>query len=120
MKKMPGYKQPAADSQERTTELDAYAYQETEIYSVLRSMPYRTAPKAADVGKVANLDTMTLVDWHVGLMKAQWSPKLIVAILRGLRRRLVVDPRITGGAITTFDVAVRKNFDAATLTAVQK
>src|SRR5262249_49757718 len=59
--KVPGYKAPAAGTADRTTELDAYAYQETEIFAVLRSMPFRTPPTAADAKKVPNLDTQTLV-----------------------------------------------------------
>jgi hypothetical protein len=118
--KIPGYVKPAAGSAARTTETDAYAYQETEMYAVLRSMQYRTAPKPADAAKVPNLDTKTLVEWHVGLMKQQWAPTLIVAILRGFRQRLVIDPRITAAALKVFDDAVLAKFDAATLAAVQK
>jgi hypothetical protein len=116
--KIPGYVKPVAGSGERTTELDAYAYQETEIYAVLRSMAYRTAPTKADAPKVPNLDTQALVTWHVGLMKKQWAPTLIVAILRGLRKRLLIDPRITGPALTVFDTAVEVNFDKKTRAAV--
>ena len=114
MAKMPGYVKPAAGTPARTAEIDAYAYQETEMYSVLRSMPYRTAPKPADVAKVPALDTQGIVDYRVGLMKQQWAPKLIVAILRGYRNRLGVDPRISGSAMIVFDAALAKHFDAAT------
>jgi hypothetical protein len=107
--KVPGYTKPAAGSDERTTEIDAYAYQETEIYAVLRSMPYRTAPTPADVSKVPDLDTQSLVTWHVQLMTKQWSPKLLVAVLRGLRRRLMTDPRITPAALVIFDRAIWRN-----------
>jgi hypothetical protein len=104
--KVPGYVKPAAGSAERTTELDAFAYQETEIYAVLRSMAYRTAPAAKDAGKVPALDTQVLVTWHVETMTKQWSPKLIVPVLRGLRRRLIIDPRINVAALKVFDNAV--------------
>jgi hypothetical protein len=116
--KVGGYVKPAAGSPDRTTELDAYAYQETEIYAVLRSSSYRTAPTAKDAPKVPNLDTQTLVDWHVGLIKKQWAPTAVVAILGGLRKRLRVDPRITQAALTMFDIAVLNNFDAKTQAAV--
>jgi len=114
--KIPDYVKPTGG--ERTTEIDAYAYQETEIYAVLRSISYRTAPTKADATKVPNLDTQGLVNWHVGLMKQQWAPTLIVAILRGLRKRLVIDPRISGPALKVFDKAVAANFDAKTTAAV--
>ncbi len=119
--KVPGYTPPdttAAGKEARRQELDAYAYQETEIFAVLRSMPYRTAPAAADAAVVPNLDTQTLVTWHVGLVKRQWSPTLVVALLRGLRQRLAIDPRIAPAALAVFDAAVLANFDAATQTAV--
>jgi hypothetical protein len=111
--KQPGYVQPPAGSDERKLELANYAYQETEIFAVLRSVPYRTAPSAADAAKVPNLDSQTLVNWHVGEIKKQWSPKLIVAILRGLRRRLLLDPRITPAAFAIFDKALGATCAAA-------
>jgi hypothetical protein len=118
MAKTPGYVKPAAGSAARRSEIDAYAYQETEMYSVLRSMPYRTGPAPADVGKVPNLDTQVIVTWRVGLMKKQWAPALIVPILRGFKMRLVIDPRITGAAMNVFFNAVKANFDAATATKI--
>jgi hypothetical protein len=116
--KVPGYVKPAAGSPDRTTELDAYAYQETEIYAVLRSMAYRTAPAAKDVGKVPALDTQGLVTWHVDTMTKQWSPKLIVPVLRGLRKRLLLDPRIPMAAVKVFDNAVNATLDAKSAAAV--
>ena len=115
--KIPGYVKPSGG--ERTTEIDAYAYQETEIYAILRSMSYRTAPTKADAPKVPNLDTQGLVNWHVSLMKKQWAPTSIVGILRGLRNRLVVDPRIKPLALLVYDKAVAANFDAKTTAAVK-
>jgi hypothetical protein len=116
--KVPGYVKPDESTdkgkEERRLETDAYAYQETEIYAVLRSKSYRTPPTAAHKGTVPALDTQVLVDWHVGLMKKQWAPTLIVAILRGLRKRLVIDPRVSAAALTVFDVAVERNFDKKT------
>jgi hypothetical protein len=87
---------------------------------VLRSMQYRTAPKPADTAKVPALDTQNIVTWRVGLMKKQWAPKLVVGILRGQRRRLLIDPRISAAALGVFDTAVRTNFDAATEQAVRQ
>jgi hypothetical protein len=118
MATMPGYKQPADKG--RRTEIDAYAYQETETYAVLRGYAYRTAPTAADVGKVPNLDTKVLVCWHIDLMNQQWAPTLIVPILRGLRMRLVVDPRISGGAINIFDGCLTDKLGGAKAGAITK
>ena len=120
MGKMPGYVKPAAGTSARRSEIDAYAYQETEMYSVLRSMAYRTAPSAADAGKVPNLDTQRIVTYRVGLMKKQWAPTLIAAVLRGYRKRLVIDPRISGAALGVFDTALKTHFDAATVAKIAK
>jgi Domain of unknown function (DUF4157) len=120
MATMPGYTKPAGGTQDRTNELDAYAYQETEMYAIMRGSPYRTAPTPADVGKVPALDPQGLIDWHVGIMKDEWAPTLLVPILRGYRMRLVVDPRITGTALHIFDTAMTNKLDAATVAAVMK
>ncbi|MGZ4313514.1 MAG: eCIS core domain-containing protein [Solirubrobacteraceae bacterium] len=115
---MPGYKRPSGKA--RDTEIDAYAYQETETYAVMRGYPYRTAPTPADAAKVVDLDTKGLVCWHIGLMNQQWAPALIVPILRGLRMRLVVDPRISGPAMNIFDTCLSEQLGAGTAGAVTK
>jgi hypothetical protein len=106
-KKIPGYKKPAAGTAARTTEIDAYAYKETEIYSLLRELPYFTpvAAKHAGLG-IANPDPKGLVEYHLGEMKKQWAPTL----LRGLYQRLLLDPRITGMAINAFKDALKAHF----------
>jgi hypothetical protein len=43
-----------------------------------------------------------------------------VPLLRGIRRRFVVDPRISAAALAAFDKGVEKNFDAKTRNAVAK
>ena len=53
-------------------------------------------------------------------MKKQWATtSSIVGILRGLRNRLVVDPRIKPLALLVYDKAVAANFDAKTTAAVK-
>jgi hypothetical protein len=112
--KMPGYTQPPAGSEGRRSELDAYAYQETEIYSVLRSYNYHVSPSAADSGKlpdIVNPDVLTT--WHVKTIKDQWEPHVAQALLHGLYRRLVLDPRISAAALHAFERAVRANYTGA-------
>ncbi len=53
-------------------------------------------------------------------IKNQWAPSLVVSIMRGLRARLLADPRITPAAIVVFDKAVAKTFDAATTALITK
>ena len=111
--KMPGYKKPAAGTQERRYEIDAYAYQETEIYSLLRSFPYHTPLAPADVGKnLVSIDPKSTVEWRIGNMKDQWEQKLVIALLRGLYERLLLDPRITGPALNAFKAGVQAKFPA--------
>lgn len=111
--KIPGYTKPATGTKERTAEIDAYAYQETEIYSLLRSLPYHTPLAAADKGKgLVSIDPASTVAARLGIMKRQWEPKLAVAIVRGLYQRLLQDPRITASAINAFRAGVKTNFPA--------
>jgi hypothetical protein len=115
--KMPGYKKPAAGTQERRSEIDAYAYQETEIYSLLRSLPYHTSIAPADAGKgLVSIDPTATVEARIGLMKQQWEPTLVVALLRGLFQRLLQDPRITGPALNAFKAGVTAKFPAESKT----
>ena len=53
-------------------------------------------------------------------MKRQWAPNLIVAIMRGLLKRLTIDPRIDAPAIKVFHNAVNAAFDAKTAAAILK
>jgi hypothetical protein len=117
MASLDGYVAPAAGSPERDREFGAYGYPETEIYALLVSMPYRTAPNPRLLDnplwayKVPRTDTQNLVTYRVGMMTRQWPRELIVPILRGLRARLGIDPRITRDALDVFDRAVRINLD---------
>lgn len=120
-KKIPGYVKPAEGSTERTAEMDAYAYQETEIYSLLRSLPYSKAIEPKDASKA--LVGYEPADWaktRIGIIKSQWDPALAVAIVRGLYQRLLLDPRISGPAINAFRDGVRAHFTADEAKAILK
>jgi len=113
-KKIPGYVKPAEGTKARTAEKDAYAYQETEIYALLRSLPYSKsiAPKDVPKGLVGYEPAQWAKD-RIGIIKSQWEPKLAVAIVRGLYKRLLLDPRISGPAIKAFRDGVRIHFTVA-------
>ena len=51
---MPGYVRPADGSSERTSEIDAYAYQETEMYSLMREVEFYA--QCAERPRCARLD----------------------------------------------------------------
>ncbi|HEV7588181.1 MAG TPA: DUF4157 domain-containing protein [Longimicrobium sp.] len=112
-KKIPGYKQPMAGTPARRSEIDAYAYKETEIYALLRELPYFTpvAKKHQGVG-IANPDPKDLVLGHLNDMKEQWAPGLITGIVHGLYQRLLLDPRIGGTALNAFRTAVTRVWPA--------
>jgi hypothetical protein len=109
--RMPGYTQPAAGTPGRNSELDAYAYQETEIYSLLRQYPYNVPLAPADSALAASHpDPEAWVRARIGLIKQQWEPRLAQALLHGLYRRLRLDPRITADALHAFERGVRANY----------
>jgi hypothetical protein len=111
---MPGYTQPAAGSQGRKSEVDAYAYQETEIYSLLRSLPFHTPLSPAHAAlQPQYVDPEPTVKARIGLIKSQWEPKVAKALLRGLFQRLRMDPRITPDALHAFERSVRGNYIGA-------
>ncbi|HXP90033.1 MAG TPA: DUF4157 domain-containing protein [Fibrobacteria bacterium] len=113
--KKAGFKPKAAGSSARTTELDAYAYQETEIYSNMRELPFFTAVGAADAKKDPNLpnlnpDPKGLIADHIGLVKKQWSGSgLDVSLLHGLWSRYSLDPRIAPVALDAFKDGLKAN-----------
>jgi hypothetical protein len=101
---MPGYTQSAGAG--RTSEIDAYAYQETEIYSLLRSLPYHTMLAPADAALQPNYaDPEPTVRARIGLIKQQWEPRVSKALLRGLYQRLRLDPRIRPEACSLSNAA---------------
>lgn len=119
MTKVPGYVQPTGKG--RTVEMDAYAYQETEMYSVMRGFPYHKGLDKKHQGKgLVSLDAPGLVMARVGLIKQQWEPGLAKALLRGLYQRYRADPRLTPAALDLFRDAVKAQFDAATAAVILK
>jgi hypothetical protein len=111
--KVPGYVKPAAGTDERKTEVDAYAYQETEIYSLLRSFPYHTSLAPADAAKgLVSINPPAMVEARLGYIKRQWEPALAVALVRGLYQRFLQDPRLTPAALDVFRAGVRAAFPA--------
>ena len=110
--RMPGYTQPTGAG--RTSEIDAYAYQETEIYSLLRSLPYHTPLAAADAALQPNyVDPEPTVTARIGLVKSQWEPRVAKALLRGLYQRFMADKRLSPAALAAFRRAVRANYTGA-------
>ncbi|TDW77130.1 eCIS core domain-containing protein [Kribbella pratensis] len=108
---MPGYVQPTGAG--RTSEIDAYGYQETEIYSLLRSLPYHTslAPKDAAL-QASYVDPEPTVVGRLQLVRSQWDARVAKALVRGMYERLRLDPRLSPAALSAFRRSVTVVFGA--------
>ncbi len=116
---MPGYTQPSGAA--RTAEIDAYAYQETEIYSLMLEVPYFTPVAAKDAALSSiNYDPSPEISNRIGLIKNQWEPRIARSMVRGLVLRFRLDPRVTPKARNAFEQGVRHHFTAAEATDILK
>jgi hypothetical protein len=110
--RMPGYTQPTGDG--RTSEIDAYAYQETEIYSLMREVEYYTPNAARDRRALdqINYDPKPAIGDRIGMIVQQWEPRVARSMVRGLLQRFRIDPRLVPAAIRAFEDGVRAHFPA--------
>jgi hypothetical protein len=117
---MPGYTAPAAGTQARTSELDAYAYQETEMYSLMREIAYFTPNAPAHAAAMANInyDPAPAIHDRIRTIHDQWEARLARALLHGLFRRFLADPTVTPRAMSVFNAGVRAVFSAADAAAI--
>jgi hypothetical protein len=111
--RMPGYTQPTGA--DRTSEQDAYAYQETEIYSLLRQSAYNVplAPEHTAAFAANYPEPEAWITRRVGILKQQWEPRIAKALLRGMYVRFRLDPRINAAALHIFERAVQANYPGA-------
>lgn len=114
---MPGYTQPApgVDANangvaDRTEEIDNFAYQETEMYSWMRMVPYYVPTAATDTTVTANYDPGPQIIHRISRVKAAWEPRVARSLLRGLYLRFMADPTIRGPAMNYFRDGVRAAF----------
>ena len=111
--KMADYTQPTGE--ERLKEIDNFAYQGTEIFSLLRGFAYHTPISDEDREKhkgkrLVSVDPKETVQHRIGLIRKNWDPKLSPALVRGLYKRFNLDPRLTPEAIDAFRDGVRAVF----------
>jgi hypothetical protein len=110
--RMPGYTQPTGAG--RTSELDAYAYQETEIYSLLRQSEYNVPLAPAHTSTITNYpDPEAWITSRIRIIIQQWEARIAKALLRGMYLRFQLDPRITAAALHIYERAVRANYPGA-------
>ena len=74
----------------------AYGYMETELYSELREYPYRTKGSQTD-------NPEDDVEEQLKNIKIAFEPTVAEAIVRGFRRRLQLDKRVSGKSKRLFD-----------------
>jgi len=81
----------------------AYSYMETEIYAELRELPYRTPGSVGD-------EPAENVEKELHDLQDAFAPAIAEAIVRGFRRRIALDSRITDAARRLFDEKVQVVF----------
>ena len=112
---MPGYTKPTGDA--RKSELDAYGYQETEIYSLMISVPYYTANAPADAAlNNLNFDPVAAISARIGLIKQQFEPGVAKSLIRGLFLRFKADPKVKPASFKAFLQGITNNFTPAEVT----
>ncbi|MFL5861439.1 MAG: DUF4157 domain-containing protein [Solirubrobacteraceae bacterium] len=117
-KSIPGY------FSDPTTEETSYGYHESEIYSLMRELPYWTGVSAADkankkkdgaaVAK-ADYDPRDAIGWELDDIISEWEPGVLHALIHGFFKRQQMDPRIQPMALTALADQIEAKFpgDAA-------
>lgn len=112
--RMPGYTRPAAGSAGRQSEIDNYGYHETEMYSLMREVPYYT-PNAPAHSALAgmNYDPAPEIQNRMQLIKDGFDARVARSLVRGMFLRFSADPTISGAALNAFRNAVPNVFTVA-------
>ena len=114
---------PASKTIDRSGD-ESFNYWPSEIYSLLKELPYWTAVGAADAKKKITLPGGTtnaaklnfdprgaIRDW-VRSIQSEWEPSLVNGIVRGFYRRIAHDPSIRKTSVTEFEAIIKKEFSA--------
>jgi len=121
-RRMPGYVRPAPRSDARTSEEDNFGYHETEMYSLMREVPYYVPNAPADAAlNSMNYDPAPEIQNRMQAIKNSFEGRVARALVRGLYLRFQADPTIDGAAFLAFVHAVPNVFtvpaDAAAILA---
>ena len=109
--RMPGYRRPFGEG--RQSEKDNYGYHETEIYALMREVPYYTpnAPAHAALNRF-NYDPAGAIEGRIQSIKDAFEFRVARSLLRGLFLRFLADPIVSPAAMTAFNNGVRAVFPA--------
>lgn len=114
---MPGYRRPGSAG--RSSEIDNYGYHETEMYSLMREVPYYTpnAPAHAALNSM-NYDPAPEIESRIQQIHDVFEVRVARAQLRGLYLRFLVDPTVGAAAMNAFRDGVNAVFPAADAAAI--
>lgn len=102
--------------------VQTFNYWQSEIYSLLRELPYWTSVKAADANKSLtlpdkpqspqslNYDPRGAIEVLLKAIKKNWHPSLVNGIVRGFYKRIANDPGIQKMALENFEAIVQRIF----------
>jgi hypothetical protein len=117
--RMPGYTRGGAGSDARQSEIDNYGYQETEMYSLMREVPFFTPNAPADAAlNSVNYDPGPAILDRMQMIVDGYEARVARALVRGLYRRFMADPNVRGRAMAAFRRAVRSVFPARDASAI--
>lgn len=103
---------------------ETFNYYQSEIYSLLKEVPYWTAVSKDDTGKTLdvggttttperiNYDPRGAIESWIGEINKRWEPSVGIAMLAGFYRRIKLDPTIDAKAVKAFEQRVKKVFGA--------
>ena len=109
-----------------------FDYWNSEMYSLLKEIPYWTATSQADAAKnlgipgnqqnlaQINYDPRSGIRDMLAEIKKNWEPSLVNGIVRGFYKRVAADPSMKRLSVTEFEAQIRAVFPAADATVILK
>jgi hypothetical protein len=104
---------------------ETFNYWQSEIYSLMKEIPYWTEVTPADVAKPLklpggktstadklNYDPRGAIESWLGEIQGKWEPSLVNGIVRGFYKRVANDPSMAKVSVTEFVKIVKKVFPA--------
>ena len=115
---------PASKKIDRTGG-ETFDYWPSEIYSLLKEIPYWTSVSAKDAKKSLglpgskskvddlNYDPRGAIQDLLKSIQTNWEPSLVNGIVRGLYKRVANDPSMKKLSVTEFEAIIKKVFSAS-------
>ena len=124
-------KVPASQTVDRSGG-ETFDYWTSEIYSLLKEIPYWTAVAPAEATKTValpggaktltrlNYDPRGAIKGNLQQIAANWAPSLVNGIVRGFCKRIAADPSMKKVAVTEFETLVKAVFSATDAAVILK